>query len=313
MKKLAILIISTIVGAAAYGQYVSPVGTAQWFKKIVYVGADTTNPTAIFRPNGNVGIGTTTPTETLSIKGTLDLNNTRNGYKYLVLSNTMGHGFGIQHVGTGVYSAILNVDTNHVLLKAETSITSGNAYFATCGRDGYIMGFGSSALTGSSNIMRFDSITKYLFGVDDLSTSPNTRWLNASMVACAGMYNNGWLTLASGNNPTQALDVSGSVKIDSSLILYGEVFIDTDTAYTIGNNIANVILNYTTTVDTADITLPPNPANGQIVAITANLNNLFMLKILPNTGQNIAFNSSRGRATPTRLRYREPTSTWYLW
>lgn len=313
MKKLAILIISTIVGAAAYGQYVSPVGTAQWFKKNVYIGADTTNPTAIFRTNGKVGIGTTTPTETLTIKGTLDLSDNRNGYKYLMLSNTTGHGFGTQHIGTSLYTAMVITDTSYILLNTPTTLTSGNSYFSICGRNGYIIGFGSSTYTGNANIMRFDTVSKFLIGIDDLSTTPNTSWLDSSLVARAGMYNNGWLSLASGNNPTQALDVRGSVKLDSSLILIGEVFLETDTAYTIGNNIANVILSYTVTVDTADITLPPNPVNGQIVAITANLNNLFMLKISPNSGQNIAFNSSRGRAAPTRLRYREINSTWYLW
>lgn len=313
MKKLAILIISTIAGAAAYGQYVTPVGTAQWFKKQVYIGADTTNPTAIFRSNGKVGIGTATPTETLTLNGTLMQSTNRWGYKFMMLSNTLGHGLAVQHISTGTYSALMVADTNYVLMKSTTALTSPNTYFNICSSKGLLLGFGNTLTSQAKNIIRFDSISKYMYGADMLSTTPNTRWLDSSNVARAGIYNNGWLSLASSNNPSQALDVRGSAKVDSSLILRGELFIDADTAITLPNNITSVIIDYTTDVDTADITLPPNPVDGQLVSISVNTIIDMGMKVLPNAGQTLAFNGVRSRAVSMLLRYREISHKWYLW
>jgi len=133
-----------------------------------------------------------------------------------------------------------------------------------------------------------------------------TAWVDAGGTVYAAVRNK---SLGIGTqNPDQKLTVVGSAIIDSALAFRQEYFTDTDSTFTIPNNITSVIA-YKASSDpyvSGTITFPATPIDGQVISIAGS----YTAVTLNGNG-----NTIRGAATAisaaTAIRYRFRNSTWY--
>lgn len=313
MKKLITIIVLAIVSANTYGQYITPVGTAQWFKKNVYFGSDTANANAVIRTNGKVGIGLSNPNYTLDVYGSWANTYENAGKKYLFLSDSFAHGIAVQDVATSVFESQVVVDPNFVLLKNSIGTDMNRAFFSVYNEDNLIMGFGNISLHNKSNTIRFDTTSKSVVGIDTSPYTPNMHWVDSSYTVRATMSNSGYLKLGAETLPTTALDVAGTVKIDSSLVLAGDFFTLSDSVFTIPDAVSTVIIDANTGFAAATITMPAHPYYGQIVSIAVGSNGIGTLTVLPNSGQSVAAGTPVLHSGSISYRYRGANSTWYRW
>ncbi len=268
---------------------------------------------ATIRNNGRLGIGTSNPTQTLTVHGSLATTYVNGGKKYLFLSNSMAHGIAVQDSVTNAIESQVAIDPNYVLIKNSIGTNINRAFFSVYNEDNLIMGFGNSALNNKSNTIRFDSTTKFVVGINASEASPNMQWVDSSYTPRASLYNNGALILGSASSPQQTLDVRGSARIDSSLILAGEFYTQTDSVFTIPDDITTVIINAPGGFSTATITMPPNPSNGQIISLAVGSNGIGTLTVSPNSGQTVSSGTPVLHNGSISYRYRLANSTWYRW
>lgn len=105
------------------------------------------------------------------------------------------------------------------------------------------------------------------------------------------------------NAPSQKLDVAASVKIDSTLILTGIYFTDTDSTFTIPSGLATA-LSWKAGGGawvSGTVTLPANPVNGQIVSVSGDWTSV---SLAASGGATIVY-------TPTATQFRHGASFIY--
>ncbi len=104
------------------------------------------------------------------------------------------------------------------------------------------------------------------------------------------------------SNPSQRVDVAGSIKLDSALIIKPTLY--TDTAQTIDNNVTKAVFDFGVVAATATITLPATPVEGQHLDIYVKDDGVLALVLSPN-GRTFNF------TPPTTLNGSSPIKLFY--
>lgn len=252
--------------------------------------------------DGNVGIGTNSPAAKLDILGHVKTQTyTGSGWSYIDTELSPGV------IAIGFADTSLSNDNYIRIGTADISLSSGNGSVG----QSISLSNGQVFLAGSNN---------YTISVGGTPGSDYNRGLEVfspatDSVPAFNVFANSQVTpqsvfkvLSNGKvgvgraNPTEKVDVAGSVKIDSALIITPTV--TSDTAYTIPNNVSKVVFALAGAEPTGTITLPATPKEGQhldiyvktgsVTALVINLNGL-------NWGDGLTPPTSIDGNTPIKL------------
>jgi hypothetical protein len=190
--------------------------------------------------SGNVGIGTTSPTQKLAVAGTTDIisytNGTTTGYLFSD-NNGIGLFNGATASGTGIYARTSNILDLYINNSIAARInSSGNVGIGTTNPTGRLEVF-----TSSDNQLRLDASGTYsAMYLTQNQAVKGAVWMNHGSL---GMFvgttvSNGFLALGSDNstekvritaagnvgigtnNPSQKLDVAGAISVSGSVVDY---------------------------------------------------------------------------------------------
>ena len=249
----------------------------------------TDNTNLIIQPDtGNVGIGTATPTAGFDIKGKSFKDSLAIDSTIYYLHNGATSPFG-KNQGMFTYNPFSGAIFG--LFQDQTSSSSVLGY-----QNLNAPGIPEHSVYVNENISQlgYGLDNRYRFG---LSVTNNyiiaNGYTDATVLAITdSLYDELVVFRLNGNvgvgytNPSEKLDINGSVKLDSALII-SDYFL-TDTTAAIPDNISKVVVDLGGSTASATIILPANPKDGQeldiysengspITALTLNLNGNFFV------------------------------------
>ncbi len=269
MKKLLLLLM--FVSSLSFGQIIVKQANKVNNLNTVFMGSggtsatDTANSVMVVQKQGNVGIGTTTPTYKLHAAGSYMLKHTFAGNQefYLSADDIIG---GVE-------------------LGAKFQGSSfPDRFFASIG-EVYMI---STDSAGGSNHVKFT-----------LSGPNHYAYLQNANLGIGT------------NTPTRKLQVNGSAQIDSTLILTGIYFTDTDSTFTIPSGLATA-LSWKAGGGawvSGTVTLPANPVNGQIVSVSGDWTSV---SLAASGGATIVYTPTATQFRHgTKFIYRAADTSWY--
>lgn len=252
---------------------------------------------SVLIPNGDVGIGTVKPTSKLHTEGSF-YQRRYNGQEIHTINNSIGSG---------------------LTLDCRDTVFNVHGYISLA-VDGLSMDFGSIS-GGPHSTIFYDG--NYNSGIKIRSQDGFIRDLvatlnyesfsitnNVTNDTVIKVQENGNVGIGT-ENPSQKIDIAGSVKIDSSLILTGIYFTDTDSSFTIPSGLS-IALSWKAgggVWDSGNIELPSNAVNGQTVSISGNW---LSVSLSAPFGQTVAYTPGIAQFRHgASFVYRSSDSTWY--